>query len=350
MVYGYSMEALVYDEGSNSWSLRTDYDHTQHRIEVSITDDDVYLDGDFANDEVGDDVSQTATVTDMDGNLIASGQMYDELYFDIVSPTGVYSYLDVIEINGVAVGFVTTAPLVPGASYTECLSGNVHTAADDPNAGDTRLQYSDLENVPCFCQGTAVMTSDGKQPVDWIRPGDRILTRDHGFQPVLWTDRTVIRASWLADTPTLRPIRIAKGSAGNDMPERDLMLSPEHRILLKSPQIELLLGCDEVFAPVKALTNDGEVTQTLPDHDISYYHILFAQHEIVLAEGLWVESFFPGKMALAALSEGKRRRVHKILGPNLAIMRTARVCLRPWEAAMISPNNSISSPPKRQVA
>lgn len=253
MGYAYTADALIYDDNNETWVLRPDYDYTQHRVEISITDNDGYLDGDFTNGEVGDDADQIGTVNDMDGNLIASGQIYSELYYKLESPTGEISYINVMEIDGVVVGFIVTTPLVAGVSYDEIDRGNVHTAADDDDVGDTRLHYSELASVPCFCQGTTLMTDEGEQPVDWIRPGDRIMTRDHGFQRALWVGRSVISASKLKSTPNFRPVRIAAHSINAQTPARDLLLSPEHRVLLKSPQIEMLFGIDEAFAPIKSI-------------------------------------------------------------------------------------------------
>lgn len=343
MTYGYSMDALIYDAGTNTWSLRPDYDFTQHRVEFNITDDDGYLDGDYNIDEIGDDANQTGTVNDMDGNLIASGQIYDELFYEIQSPSGVFSYLEVIEIGGVAVGFIPSIALETGVNYAETGSGDVHTYDDDTYEGDTRLQYSDLESVPCFCQGTTLMTDKGDQPVDWIRPGDQVMTKDHGFQPVLWVGRTNISASKLELAPNLRPIRIAAHSIDPHTPTHDLLLSPEHRVLLKSPQIKLLFDCDEVFAAIKTVSNGGAIAQIQPRHDIAYYHILFQNHEIVLAQGLWVESFFPGNMGLSSLSAKNRAQIQQLLGPNAAKIKTARLCLKPWEVNLLVPQNNIQT-------
>lgn len=340
MGYAYSPDALVYDSGTNSWSLRPDYDFTEHGVEINITDDGGYLDGDATNNAVGDDADQIGTVTDMDGNLIASGQIYVALYYEIQSPTGGISYLEVIEVNGVAVGFLVSTPLEAGVNYTEVDSGNVHTYDDDPATGDTRLLYSQLESVPCFYQGTTLMTAEGDQPVDWIRPGDRVMTKDHGFQPVLWVGRTTFSARKLETTPELRPIRIAAQSIDAETPAQDLLLPPEHRVLLKSYQVELLFGTDEVFAPIKAIANGGAIAQFLPQYEISYYHILFQNHEIVLAEGLWVESFFPGKLALASLPAKKQAQIGRLLGPKTDAMKTARLCLKPWEVNLLVPQNT----------
>lgn len=350
MGYGYSMDALIYDGPTNSWSLRPDYDFTQHRVEITIADDDGYLDGDATNDEVGDDTNQTGTVSDMDGNLIASGQIYDELFYQVQGPTGDPIYLEVIEIGGVAVGFLVTAPLDAGVSYTEIDSGNVHTYEYDPFEGDTRLLYSELDSVPCFCQGTTLMTDDGAQPVDWIRSGDRVMTKDHGFQPVLWVGRTTISANRLEAMPNLQPLKIAAHSIDAQTPVHDLLLSPAHRVLLKSPQIELLFGSDEVFSPIKAVANDDAIARALPEEAISYFHILFDQHEIVQAEGLWVESFFPGKVALAALPAKMQAEIRGLLGAKTDTMQTARLCLNPWEVAVLFPPKTTQTLPYLSVA
>lgn len=337
MIYGYSPDALVYDSGSNSWSLRPDYDFTQHRVEIEFTDDDGIFDGDGDDDddddddydEIGEDSTQTATISDTNGTLIASGQVYDELYYEIESPSGDPIYLEVVEINGVVVGFVTDTALEVGISYVQTGTGGVDE--------DSSIAYSTLASVPCFAQNTQLTTDQGEMPVAWIRTGDRVLTRDHGYQPVLWIDRTQIHSRDLVKHPNLRPIRMIKGCVGNGFPTHDLLLSPEHRVLLKSYQVEMLFGCDEAFTPIKAITNDAEITQTQPDHDVFYYHILFEDHEIVQAEGIWVESFFPGKLALAALPPRKQMKVRKLLGPKTDTMQTARLCLKPWEAKLLTP-------------
>lgn len=340
MIYAYSPDALVYDSESNSWSLRTDYDYTQHRVEINFTDDDDYLDGDFTSDEVGSDANQTAIINDMDGNEIASGQVYSELYFDIQNPSGETFYLDVIEINGFFVGFIASPPLETGVSYNEIRSRDVRSDEEDHDFGDSRLTYSALGSVPCFHQGTTLMTDEGPQPVDWIRPGDRVLTKDHGFQPVIWSNRTVISKAHLKFAQCLRPVKIAAQSVNGEIPKNDLLLSPDHRILLKSPMIQMLFGHEEVFTAIKTVTNGDTVAQTLPDHAISYFHILFEQHEVILAEGLWVESFFPGKMALAALPAKMQAQIRGLLKGKTDSMQTARFCLLPKEAALITPNKA----------
>lgn len=335
MIHGYTMDALEFDSYNGTWSLRSDYDHTQHRVEFNFSDDDTYLDGDAYEDEVGDDTNQTVIVNDTSGNLIASGQYYDEMYYKLEGPGGEIFYLEVIEINGVAVGIATTTALSPGVSYPEIDSGNV--VVDEYE--DTRIQYSDLDDIPCFCQGSHLMTDQGEQAVDWIRAGDRVLTKDNGYQTVIWTARSVITVQMLKSNPKLRPVKIAARGIDGAAPAQDLLLSPEHRVLLASAQIELLFGCDEMFAAAKFICDGDQVAQILPEHEISYYHILFENHEAVLADGLWVESFFTGDMALGMLPASKQGQIRDLLGDKVDSMKTARPCLKSWEAAMLIPQS-----------
>ncbi|KPU84263.1 hypothetical protein JI58_04765 [Marinosulfonomonas sp. PRT-SC04] len=162
-----------------------------------------------------------------------------------------------------------------------------------------------LKIAPGFCQGATLMTDEGAQPVDWLRAGDRVMTRDHGFQKILWAERTIATAS--SRTPP--QIRLATGCAGHNIPKQNFHLHPDHRILLKSPQIERLFAHHEAFVSASTVTNGCEIIETHSDQQASYFHILFKQHEIVLAEGLWVESFFPDPAALNALSTEQQTRI-----------------------------------------
>lgn len=181
------------------------------------------------------------------------------------------------------------------------------------------------------------MTADGMQPVDWLRAGDRVMTRDRGFQRVIWADRTVVPAS--PDSP--QQIRLSAGCVGRNIPEQDFNLHPDHRILLKSPQIDLLFGDPEALVAVNATANGRKITETQPTFEVSYFHILFGQHEIVQAEGLWVESFFPDRAALKALSAEQQTCIRQRLGSKLDNMQTARHCLN-------SPETNLLIPQKRQ--
>ncbi len=93
--------------------------------------------------------------------------------------------LDVLEINGVVVGYVPGAPLQPGVVYRVVNEQNVvgNGPANSEPTEDSRIghEYYQKNSVPCFLSGTMLMTQDGLRPIDWIGIGDRVMTADHGF-------------------------------------------------------------------------------------------------------------------------------------------------------------------------
>lgn len=214
----------------------------------------------------------------------------------------------------------------------------------DDDAGKRTLELAS------FCQSTTLMTVEGEQPVDWLRAGDRVMTRDHGFQKIVWTGRTIVPADELNETPELQPIRIAANSIDAQTPTRDLLLSPKHRVLLRSPQIELLFAADEVIAPIKAFENGDDIAQVNPQHSICYFHILFNNHEVVQAEGLWVESFIPDKAALACLPSHEQLQIHGLLGARTNGMKAVRQCLEMWEIQLLAPKTAGPPIPVLSVA
>jgi hypothetical protein len=84
------------------------------------------------------------------------------------------------------------------------------------------------------------------------------------------------------------PIVITKGALGN---ERELVVSPAHKMLITGWRTELMFGCDEVLASAKALAN-GETIYRRPVEEVEYFHILLDRHEIIFAEGSATESFY----------------------------------------------------------
>lgn len=187
-----------------------------------------------------------------------------------------------------------------------------------------------------FGPGVVVETTEGPQPVEWLRPGDLLLTRDHGYRPVIWAGR-----SPLSDTPA---VRIAAGALGNRIPDRDLVLSPGHHVLLRSPQIELHFATEEVLVPVSDIATEEESGMSLADPAYGYCHILMGQHELILAEGVWLESLFPGETTLNLLGAVARAEIATRLGQDaMARLHTARPLLLPGEAAVLHPRSAIAA-------
>lgn len=317
MFHTYSYDAIVYDAATNSWGLRSDYARGTHRLEASGWDDDGYLGGDSAQDELGDDAQQTGSLHYLDGTLFVSGRFYSEEYITIAGPGGQVIRLDLIEVAGQPVAWIVSAPLQPGTSYAQTGRQEV-----TPN---NQASYQNMADVPCLAAGTLIATEAGDRPIDRLRAGDRVLTRDSGFQPVLWAGRFVAEPG----LPGLCVIDIAADAFGEGMPSRRLRVTPNHRMLLASPRLMLQSGECEMFAAAKFLTDGHRITAFVPAAPVALHHLLFAEHEVILAEGLWTESLFAGDTILASQPAGVQRHLRRLVAGRH--LRTARACLSAWE-------------------
>ncbi|MDJ0640441.1 MAG: Hint domain-containing protein [Paracoccaceae bacterium] len=215
-------------------------------------------------------------------------------------------------------------------------SSIVYTNTDDASGGlsgtatlvdGTIVTFSEIETIICFTRGTAILTPSGERRVETIRPGDLVVTLDNGPQPVRWIGQKTVPASGV-----LAPIRFLKGTVGN---HRDLLVSPQHRMLCGGYLSQLHFGEPEVLAPAKSLVDDFSVTIDYGGM-VTYVHMLFDKHEIVIANGAPSESFYPGNQGLDSLSDPARAEVFELF-PELktglgAYGPASRVCVKAQDA------------------
>lgn len=185
----------------------------------------------------------------------------------------------------------------------------------------------------CFTRGTHILTPAGNRAVEDLSVGDRIVTRDHGVQPIRWIGATHLPSNALAARPDLRPVRIKAGALGPDTPVRDLSLSRQHRVLVRDWRADLLFGSPEgVLTPAFTLINDTDVrVDPCSDAGVEYFHIAFDTHEVIYSEGLETESFHPAADTVSVLSEPQREELYAIfpeLEQGIADMPAARIGLK----------------------
>ncbi len=113
--------------------------------------------------------------------------------------------------------------------------------------------------------------------------------------------------------PKLRPIRIRAGVFGLDEPDDDLLVSPEHRMMLKGRVAMDLFNAPEVLVAARDLVEHDRVSVDLSVREITYIHMLLPQHEIVFANGVASESFHPANAALSTLDAQDRARLAHML-------------------------------------
>ena len=184
-------------------------------------------------------------------------------------------------------------------------------------ADTSTLTFSNIENiVACFTPGTLITTLDGKIPVEELREGQMVLTRDNGYQPIEWIGHRSLSRAELAEADHMQPIRIKANALAPGVPEQDLVVSPQHRMLFESAAASLLLGHDEILVKAKDLLHKPMVHQETFDQ-IDYFHVMFAQHEIILANDAWTESFQPADADEDAESAGTRAEIEELF-PELA--------------------------------
>lgn len=208
-----------------------------------------------------------------------------------------------------AAGDIQATDLVAGGSLT--LNVQFQTLLFDHNGVLNGVGFDmSLETTPiCFAQGTRIMTANGPVEVEHLRAGDSVITLEGSSEPILWVgQRHHARLG-----AKHKPIRIAQGALGNGQPERELWVSPQHRMFVSSKIAARVTGAAQLLVPAQCLLALEGVEQVAEVSEITYFHILLTDHRVIWAEGAAAESFFPGPMALQSLTERSLSEVSALL-------------------------------------
>lgn len=196
-----------------------------------------------------------------------------------------------------------------------------------------------IELLICVARGTLIDTPRGRIPVERLRVGQKVRLRDGRREPIRWIGSRKLTRDELDAAPHLCPIRIAKDAFGDAMPDRDLLVSPQHRVLVEGWKAELFFGEHEVLAPARGLVNGRTVRVDADLAEVEYFHLMFARHEIMVTNNLPTESFFPGKTSLDGIADAARAELFEIF-PKLRDEVASYGCLaepglRTWEARVL---------------
>ncbi len=120
-----------------------------------------------------------------------------------------------------------------------------------------------------------------------------------------------------------------------------MLVSPQHRILIEGARAEILFGEAEVLVPAKHLIGHIEATRALPSEGVTYVHLLFDRHEVVLSDGIWTESFQPAERSLNAMEDAVRDEILALF-PELQVdsdgFQSARMSLKAHEVKVLLSN------------
>ena len=205
------------------------------------------------------------------------------------------------------------------------LNGGVTVAALDLPGPFTTSSFQHLadlgtgtfitaEGTPCYCRGTLILTDRGELPVEDLRIGDGLITRSGAVRPIRWIGRRSYAGRFAAGNRDVLPIQIGRDALGDDVPRRDLFVSPLHAMFL-----------DDVLIPAAALVNGRSIVQMEWVEQVEYFHLELATHDVIFAEGAPSETFvdddsrgmFQNAAEYAALYPDAARTAARFCAPRL---------------------------------
>ena len=316
---------------------------------------------DFVQIDDQPSLGETKTVLDnelveVDEPIIFTTADPDEIQIGDTTTIGgtLYTVIDTGQWKGTVTLDNGDTPLVKGGLLTlEDSGGNeIHYAIPYDDFGDlpdiTQIEFTGLDDdvapdldqedfdandfvtLICFAAGTHIRTLQGDVEVQTLQIGDKVLTRDNGYQEIRWIGKTKVPGK-----DNFAPVVIKQGTFGNT---RDLVVSPQHRILISDWRAELMFGTFDVLVPATHLLNvDGVYTDTR--EEVEYVHVLFDEHEIIFSEGMPTESFHPGDYSVSGLADETRKELFALF-PELEVETSsygpsARLSLKRAEAVYL---------------
>ncbi len=337
-----------YIDGSNLAALEQTDD-----VDVNTENDRDLLQGFLGDDTLiggdDDDTLQGGSGNDflnggIDEDLMTGGNDRDTFFNitagDTIDGSAGGDDFDTIDLTGAAptggsVNVTYTGPDSNGNGFDGFITFRDASGTTVGTTGFTEIE----DVIPCFTPGTLIATPEGERLVEDLKVGDRVITRDNGIQMVKWVGRKDLTGHDLARKPHFKPILICQGALGNNLPEHDMMVSPNHRVLVANDKTALYFEEREVLVAAKHLVG-LEGVEEVEVGGVAYIHIMFENHEVVLSNGAWTESFQPGDYSLRGIGNAQRQEILELF-PELAeteglkAYTSARRSLKKHEAALL---------------
>ena len=180
-----------------------------------------------------------------------------------------------------------------GAQTTFAVGDNPYSLAvgdlDGDGVADDLAVANQSDNtvsvlIECFLTGTHILTDKGEVAVENLQIGDQVQTAEGQTETIKWIGKQTIETHQVKNPLRGYPVLIKAGALGNNLPSRDLYVSPDHSMFI-----------DGLLINAGALVNDLSIIKTEPDETFTYYHIELANHALLVAEGTAAESYLPQK-------------------------------------------------------
>lgn len=232
---------------------------------------------------------------------LAAGDLFDQS-FDVTDGEGLYT--------------ITLVPLGAGRNPLLMFTGTIPPRHADMwvirarIASELRAQrIPRAGGVICFTPGTMLLTEDGPRDVASLCEGDRVQTKDNGCVEILWLGRRHVSGARLMVMPHLYPVRLREGALDAGVPDAGLLVSPDHRMVLRGPRARALFNTDEVLVTARDLIDDQSVQVDRSRREVTYVHLLLPQHEVVFANRVETESFHPASAEMGGMGADDRDRL-----------------------------------------
>ncbi len=264
-----------------------------------------------ANDGAGTTISfgtdattGAATVTYM---LQSGGQVTQDISTaNDMQSTSAFSFT-----SGGVTYIVSNGPLQP-TDVADATVGNLTALIG--GVGDAGLTVGADDYVACYAAGTRIATPAGVAAVETLSIGDRVTTASGLSRPIRWIGRRSYGGRFLKGRSHLLPILFRAGSLGDDVPMRDLRVSPRHAMFL-----------DGVLVPAEALVNGTDIIRDAEAETISYFHIELERHDLIIAEGAVSESFVDDDSRCMFLNAAEYAEIYPDMPRSEAIYCAPRV-------------------------
>ena len=294
----------TFDAGAANWS--------GNDIEAGSTED-AFL-GNGSTNRVAEMDGTAGQTTIMEQTFTVTNPTATELTFDsalrLASNPQAGSEGFTVEILDSGGTVIATTTVLPTANSFTSFSLPVTF----PAAGDYTVRLMEVgpdnslgaivDNISllvCFHGSTRIKILDGQKTACEIAIGD-IVETERGPKSVRWIGRRMVSSSETAANEKLFPVKITAGALGNGLPEADLWVSRQHRMLVKSPVCRRMFGEPEILVSAIRLTALPGIFVDRSMAEPDYVHILFDDHEIIFAEGAPSESLFLGAEAKRVIS------------------------------------------------
>lgn len=196
-----------------------------------------------------------------------------------------------------------TTAVVNDSGIAATISGNTfwgwtNSSSGPVNPGTNNYPATEPSTIECFCAGTKILTASGETAVEDLAVGTSLVARHAGAAPAIWVGHRRVDCRRHPRPENVWPVRVQRGAFGPDLPHRDLLLSPGHGVL----QGGVLIG-------IRDLINGSTIVQE-PCDEVSYWHVEMAQHDIIHAEGLPVETYLDTGNRAAFANGGGAVQLH----------------------------------------